>query len=61
MQQSHRNICLEEVSLGGVRTELSIQQPYAKLYLALVGRQNRDIEMADEVWRFFQDKSNPQN
>ncbi len=43
--------------LGGGHTEPSIQQPYARLYLAVVGRQNRDIEVADEIWRFFQGKS----
>lgn len=43
--------------LGGGHTEPSIHQPYARLYLAVVGRQNQDIEMADEVWRFFQGKS----
>ncbi|MEM9090629.1 MAG: prolyl oligopeptidase family serine peptidase [Cyanobacteria bacterium P01_F01_bin.53] len=43
--------------LNGGHTEPSIQQPYSRLYLAIVGRQNRDIEMADEVWTFFQGKS----
>lgn len=41
---------------GGGHTEPSIKQPYRRLFLALVGAQNRDIEMADEVWRFFKDK-----
>lgn len=42
---------------GGGHTEPSIQQPYAWLFLAIVGRQNQDIEMADEVWAFFQSKT----
>ncbi|MBX2862396.1 MAG: hypothetical protein KTR27_02490 [Leptolyngbyaceae cyanobacterium MAG.088] len=50
-----------EVSLvrirGGGHTEPSISQPYSRLFLAIVGAQNQDIEMADEVWKFFQDKS----
>ena len=43
--------------LDGGHTEPSIQQPYSRLFLAIVGRQNQDIEMADEVWTFFQGKS----
>lgn len=43
--------------LGGGHTEPSIREPYGRLWLAIVGKQNRDIEMADEVWTFFQDKS----
>ena len=51
-----------EVSLirivGGGHAEPSIQQPYSRLLLTLLGRQNQDIEMADEIWSFFQNKSN---
>lgn len=43
--------------LGGGHAEPSIQQPYSRLLLALLGAQNRDIEMADEIWQFFQGKS----
>lgn len=44
---------------GGGHAEPSIQQPYSRLFLAVIGAQNQDIEMADEIWKFFQDKSTP--
>ncbi len=43
--------------LRGGHTEPSIKQPYSRLFLAIIGVQNRDIEMADEIWAFFQGKS----
>lgn len=43
--------------LGGGHAEPSIQQPYSRLFLAVIGRQNQDIEMADEIWTFFRGKS----
>ncbi len=43
--------------LGGGHAEPSIEQPYSRLILALLGAQNRDIEMADEIWQFFEGKS----
>ena len=42
--------------LGGGHTEPSIQQPYSRLFLGIVGAQNQDIEMADEIWNFFRGK-----
>lgn len=39
---------------GGGHTEPSIAAQYRRLFLRLVGNQNHDIEMADEVWEFFQ-------
>ena len=42
---------------GGGHAEPSIKQPYGRLFLVIVGRQNQDIEMADEVWKFFKNKS----
>jgi polyhydroxybutyrate depolymerase len=38
---------------GGGHTEPSIAQRYSLVYQSIVGRQNHDIEMAAEVWRFF--------
>jgi len=42
--------------IDGGHTEPSIAQRYSNVYLALVGNQNSDIEMAEEVWGFFKDK-----
>ncbi|MFK8081116.1 MAG: hypothetical protein AB8B97_12585 [Granulosicoccus sp.] len=41
-----------EVVNGG-HTEPSIQEKYANLYKLIVGNQNHDVEMAEEVWIFF--------
>jgi polyhydroxybutyrate depolymerase len=38
---------------GAGHVEPSISERYARLYTALVGAQNADIETADEVWQFF--------
>jgi len=40
--------------LGGGHTEPSNQERYNKLYKLIVGNQNHDIEMAEEVFQFFQ-------
>lgn len=42
---------------GGGHTEPSIQERYGLIYKGIVGPQNGDIEMVDEVWSFFRDKS----
>ncbi len=47
---------LYEVVNGG-HTEPSGQERYRRLYKRIVGNQNHDIEMAEEVWRFFAAKS----
>jgi polyhydroxybutyrate depolymerase len=39
---------------GGGHTEPSIRIPYSKWLSLIVGNQNRDIEMADTVWEFFE-------
>ena len=41
---------------GGGHTEPSRSEHYRRLYKWIVGPQNYDIEMADEVWAFFKDK-----
>lgn len=38
---------------GGGHTEPSIAEQYRRLFLRVVGEQNHDIEMAVEVWQFF--------
>lgn len=38
---------------GGGHTEPSKTEHYRRLYKLIVGTQNHDIEMAEEVWRFF--------
>lgn len=54
--QNDAEVALYEIE-GGGHTEPSIAEPYSALYLVIVGNQNRDIEMADEVWNFFKTKS----
>lgn len=41
---------------GGGHIEPSVSQRYGGLYQRLVGRQNHDLESAEEAWRFFKDK-----
>jgi len=43
--------------LNGGHTEPSLTQHYRGLYKKIVGNQNKDFEMADEIWAFFKDKS----
>jgi polyhydroxybutyrate depolymerase len=42
---------------GGGHTEPSLVEKFGAIYLAIVGVQNHDLEMAEEVWEFFRDKS----
>ncbi|MCG8669953.1 MAG: prolyl oligopeptidase family serine peptidase [Pseudomonadales bacterium] len=51
-QKNNTEVILYEVR-GGGHTEPSLSEHYRRLYKLIVGRQNRDIEMAEEVWRFF--------
>ena len=41
-----------EVVNGG-HTEPSIQERYGRLFKLIVGEQNGDLEMAEEIWKFF--------
>jgi len=50
--KSDSEVVLYEVR-GGGHTEPSRSERYGLLYRLIVGRQNGDIEMADEVWKFF--------
>jgi len=43
---------------GGGHTEPSLVEQYSNVYELIVGEQNHDIEMADAIWEFFQNKSN---
>ena len=42
--------------IGGGHTEPSLIENYSQIYLNIVGEQNEDIEMAEEIWKFFEDK-----
>jgi len=54
--QNGTEVALYEIDNGG-HTEPSIAERYSNIYLLLVGNQNGDIEMANEVWDFFKTKS----
>ena len=43
--------------INGGHTEPSILQRLRKFFLRFVGNQNGDVEMAEEVWTFFKDKT----
>lgn len=43
--------------IDGGHTEPSIEERYSNFFLAIVGNQNADVEMANEVWSFFETKS----
>lgn len=47
-------VCIEVEGAG--HTEPSIAFPLAWAWTAVVGRQNRDVEIAEEIWSFFRDK-----
>ncbi len=53
---NNTEVALYKIVKGG-HTEPSIQERYSPIYLLLVGNQNGDFEMADEVWSFFKTKS----
>ena len=46
-------VVLYEVK-GGGHTEPSLREHYGNLFKIIVGNQNKDIEMAEEVWKFFE-------
>ena len=48
-------VALYKIENGG-HTEPSIKERYSGLFKGIVGSQNGDIEMAEEVWQFFKDK-----
>jgi len=54
--QNETEVALYEINNGG-HTEPSISERYSNLFLLIVGNQNGDIEMANEVWDFFRTKS----
>jgi len=53
---ANTEVVLYEIT-GGGHTEPSLLEHYSNLYLRIVGPQNRDIEMAEEIWNFFKTKS----
>ncbi len=50
--RNNTEVVLYEIR-GGGHTEPSLTQHYRRLYKLVVGKQNKDIEMAEEVWKFF--------
>lgn len=42
---------------NGGHTEPSMSERYSSIWLSIVGNQNGDIEMANEVWNFFKTKT----
>lgn len=49
-------VALYKVTNGG-HTEPSVAERYSALFLLAVGKQNGDIEMANEIWNFFKNKT----
>ena len=58
--RNNSEVALIKILRGG-HTEPSLSQLYSRLYLRIVGRQNQDIEMADEIWKFFKGKTASQS
>ncbi len=54
-KENGKPVVLYEV-IGGGHTEPSIDIEYSNILSLMVGRQNRDIEMADTVWHFFREQ-----
>ena len=54
--RDNTEVVLYEIVNGG-HSEPSKREKYRWLYKHIAGNQNHDIEMADEVWGFFEDKS----
>jgi len=50
---NNTEVVLYEVR-GGGHTEPSLSEHYGPLYKLIVGKQNKDFEMAEEVWKFFE-------
>jgi polyhydroxybutyrate depolymerase len=53
---SGTEVVLYKVNNGG-HIEPSKIERYSSLFLLAVGKQNGDIEMANEIWNFFKDKT----
>ncbi len=53
---NNTEVALYKIINGG-HTEPSLEKHYRKLYKKIVGNQNKDFEMASEIWSFFKDKS----
>ena len=44
-------------TINGGHTEPSRVERYSNFFLTIVGNQNADVEMAEEIWKFFEEKS----
>lgn len=51
--KNHTQVVLYSIINGG-HIEPSLSEHYRKIYTFFVGKQNKDIEMVDEVWKFFE-------
>lgn len=49
-------VVLYKINNGG-HTEPSMEERYSEIFKIIVGEQNGDIEMVNEVWSFFENKS----
>ena len=54
--KNNTEVVLYEIR-GGGHTEPSLTEHFGRLYKRIVGKQNKDFEMAEEVWKFF-DRNN---
>ena len=54
--QNNTEVALYKV-VGGGHVEPGISERYGSIWLSIVGHQNGDIEMANEVWDFFKTKT----
>ena len=50
---NNTEVVLYEIG-GAGHTEPSLSEHYRRIYKFVVGKQNKDIEMAEEVWKFFE-------
>lgn len=53
---NNTEVAFYKINNGG-HVSPSIAQRYSNAYLTIVGNQNGDIEITDEIWNFFKDKS----
>lgn len=51
--ENDTEVVLYEIG-GAGHTEPSLSEHYRRFYKIVVGKQNKDIEMAEEVWEFFE-------
>ena len=50
--KGNTEVVLYKIKKGG-HVEPSLSEHYRRVFQLVVGRQNKDIEMSEEVWKFF--------